>query len=40
MLWFLFLRSLSDNCEAAAQKELGSDDPKVNADAKQVPLAA
>jgi type I restriction enzyme M protein len=40
MLWFLFLRYLSDNCEAAALKELGSDDPKVDADAKQVPLAA
>ncbi len=39
MLSFLFLRYLSDNYEAAAQKELGSDYPKVDADAKQVPLA-
>lgn len=39
MLSFLFLRYLSDNYEAAAQKELGSDYPKVDAEAKQVPLA-
>ena len=39
MLSFLFLRYLSDNYEAAAQKELGADYPKVDAEAKQVPLA-
>jgi len=39
MLSFLFLRYLSDNYEAAAQKELGVDYPKVDAEAKQVPLA-
>ena len=39
MLSFLFLRYLSDNYEAAAQKELGADYPKVDPDAKQVPLA-
>jgi type I restriction enzyme M protein len=39
MLSFLFLRYLSDNYEAAAQKELGNDYPKVDAEAKQVPLA-
>lgn len=39
MLSFLFLRYLSDNYEAAAQKELGADYPKVEAEAKQVPLA-
>jgi type I restriction enzyme M protein len=38
MLSFLFLRYLSDNCEAAVQKELGADYPKVDVDAKQVPL--
>jgi type I restriction enzyme M protein len=31
MLSFLFLRYLSDNYEAAAQKELGADYPKVDA---------
>ncbi len=39
MLSFLFLRYLSDNYEAAAQKELGSDYPQPDANAKQVPLA-
>jgi type I restriction enzyme M protein len=39
MLSFLFLRYLSDNYEAAAQKELGSDYPTVDPEAKQVPLA-
>mgnify|MGYP000170276919 CR=1 FL=1 len=39
MLSFLFLRYLSDNYEAAAQKELGAEYPKVDAEAKQVPLA-
>lgn len=39
MLSFLFLRYLSDNYEAAAQKELGSDYPKEDVDANQVPLA-
>lgn len=39
MLSFLFLRYLSDNYEAAAQKELGADYLKVGPDAKQVPLA-
>jgi type I restriction enzyme M protein len=39
MLSFLFLRYLSDNYEAAAQKELGADYPKVDAEAKQVSLA-
>jgi type I restriction enzyme M protein len=38
MLSFLFLRYLSDNYEAAAQKELGADYPKVEAAAEQVPL--
>lgn len=32
MLSFLFLRYLSDNYEAAAQKELGSDYPKEDVD--------
>ena len=32
MLSFLFLRYLSDNYEAAAHKELGSDYPKLGAD--------
>ncbi len=40
MLSFLFLRYLSDNYEAAAKKELGSDYPAVAADAQAVPLAA
>jgi type I restriction enzyme M protein len=39
MLSFLFLRYLSDNYEAAAQKELGSDYPNADVDVKQVPLA-
>ncbi len=40
MLSFLFLRYLSDNYEAAAKKELGSDYPKLAADDSCVPLAA
>ena len=39
MLSFLFLRYLSDNYEAAAQKELGRDYPKVEGDDRRVPLA-
>jgi type I restriction enzyme M protein len=39
MLSFLFLRYLSDNYEAATQKELGSDYPTAGPDDKQVPLA-
>ena len=39
MLSFLFLRYLSDNYEAAARKELGSDYPKLDAQDRQVPLA-
>lgn len=39
MLSFLFLRYLSDNYEAAAKKELGSDYPKVEGDDRRVPLA-
>jgi type I restriction enzyme M protein len=39
MLSFLFLRYLSDNYEVAAQKELGSDYPREDVDANQVPLA-
>jgi type I restriction enzyme M protein len=39
MLSFLFLRYLSDNYTAAAQKELGPDYPEVGADARRVPLA-
>jgi type I restriction-modification system DNA methylase subunit len=39
-LSFHILRYLSDNCQEAAQKELGRNYPKVDADAKQVPLAA
>ncbi|MDP3226820.1 MAG: type I restriction-modification system subunit M [Acidovorax sp.] len=43
MLSFLFLRYLSDNYEAAAKKELGSDYPQVPADEqdplRRVPLA-
>ena len=42
MLSFVFLRYLSDNYEAAAKKELGSDHPKVKIDeaegAKKTPL--
>ncbi len=40
MLSFLFLRYLSDNYEAAARKELGSDYPTVGAESRLVPLAA
>ncbi len=39
MLSFLFLRYLSDNYEAAAQKELGQDYPKIEGDSRLVPLA-
>ncbi len=39
MLSFLFLRYLSDNYEAAVQRELGADYPKLEADARRVPLA-
>jgi len=39
MLSFLFLRYLSDNYEAAAQKELGRDYPEVEADDKRSPLS-
>lgn len=39
MLSFLFLRYLSDNYEAAAQRELGADYPKVEEDSHRVPLA-
>ena len=43
MLSFLFLRYLSDNYEAAAKKELGSDYPKVegasDSNTRRVPLA-
>ncbi len=39
MLSFLFLRYLSDNYEAAAQKELGRDYPKLDKDDKSTPLA-
>lgn len=35
MLSFLFLRCLPDNYEAAAQKELGSDYPKLEAGDKR-----
>lgn len=38
MLAFLFLRYLSDNYEAAAQKELGSDYPLQNEDSVSTPL--
>jgi type I restriction enzyme M protein len=38
MLSFLFLRYLSDNYEAAAQKELGQDYPQVEGDDRRVPL--
>jgi len=37
-LSFLFLRYLSDNYEAAAQKELGPDYPKPADDDKRAPL--
>lgn len=39
MLSFLFLRYLSDNYEAAAQKELGRDYPRVEGDDRHIPLA-
>jgi len=39
MLSFLFLRYLSDNYAAAAQKELGPDYPKIEGDDRRVPLA-
>jgi type I restriction enzyme M protein len=39
MLSFLFLRYLSDNYEAAAQKELGRDYPQVESNGRRVPLA-
>ncbi len=39
MLSFLFLRYLSDNYEAAAKKELGSDYPAVGEDDKRAPLS-
>src|SRR5713101_7217686 len=39
MLSFLFLRYLSDNYAAAAQKELGPDYPKIEDDHRRVPLA-
>ncbi|MDD5404743.1 MAG: type I restriction-modification system subunit M [Sulfuricella sp.] len=39
MLSFLFLRYLSDNYEAAAQKELGADYPKLVAGDRRAPLA-
>ncbi len=39
MLAFLFLRYLSDNYEAAAQKELGPDYPALSADDRRAPLA-
>lgn len=39
MLSFLFLRYLSDNYEAAAQKELGRDYPQLKSDERRAPLA-
>lgn len=39
MLSFLFLRYLSDNYEAAAKKELGSDYPKLEEDDRRAPLS-
>ncbi|MCC6276215.1 MAG: type I restriction-modification system subunit M [Leptospiraceae bacterium] len=39
MLSFLFLRYLSDNYEAASQKELGKDYPKLKDDDRRSPLA-
>ena len=39
MLSFLFLRYLSDNYEAAAQRELGADYPTLEDDGRRVPLA-
>ena len=40
MLAFLFLRYLSGNYEAAAQRELGGDYPALTADDRRTPLAA
>jgi type I restriction enzyme M protein len=39
MLSFLFLRYLSDNYEAAVQRELGADYPMLDVDDRRVPLA-
>ena len=39
MLAFLFLRYLSDNYDAAAKKELGSDYPTLALDDRRAPLA-
>ena len=39
MLSFLFLRYLSDNYETAAQRELGPDYPRLEADNRRAPLA-
>lgn len=39
MLSFLFLRYLSDNYEAAAQKELGKDYPTLNGNGGNTPLS-
>ncbi|MBF0155125.1 MAG: type I restriction-modification system subunit M N-terminal domain-containing protein, partial [Magnetococcales bacterium] len=39
MLSFLFLRYLSDNYEAAAQKELGPDYPRLKVDDRRSPLS-
>ncbi len=39
MLSFLFLRYLSDNYEAAVEKELGKDYPKLKEDDKRTPLS-
>jgi len=39
MLSFLFLRYLADNYEVAAQKELGSDYPRLSDDDRRTPLA-
>lgn len=39
MLAFLFLRYLSDNYELAAQKELGTDYPKLSGEERRAPLA-
>ena len=39
MLAFLFLRYLSDNYELAAQKELGTDYPKLSGEERRAPLS-
>ena len=39
MLSFIFLRYLSDNYEAAVQKELGRDYPVLDKDNKRTPLS-